>query len=67
MADAAEIWITEDVWRYPGVHELLESHPTEQRTAEFRGIGQPMTVVRIGSTDHAVAEQGSVGASGEQQ
>jgi class 3 adenylate cyclase len=56
MADAAEIWITEDVWRYPGVQELLEPYPAEQRTAEFRGIAQPMPVVRIGSTDHAAAQ-----------
>jgi class 3 adenylate cyclase len=67
MADAAEIWITEDVWRYPGVRALLEAYPAEQRTAEFRGIEHPMSVVRIGSTDHALAGQGSMGASGEQQ
>jgi class 3 adenylate cyclase len=47
MADSDEIWITEDVWRYPGVHELLETHPTDQRTVEFRGIEHPMSVVRI--------------------
>jgi class 3 adenylate cyclase len=56
MADAAEIWITDAVWRYPGVQALLEPHPTEQRTAEFRGIAQPMTVTRIGSAGHAVAQ-----------
>ena len=27
MADAAEIWITEDVWHYPGVDALLEPYP----------------------------------------
>jgi class 3 adenylate cyclase len=53
MADAAEIWITEDVWLYPGVRALLEPYPDEQHTAEFRGIGQPMTVVKIGARDHA--------------
>jgi hypothetical protein len=47
MADAEEIWITEDVWRYPGVQALLEAFPAEPRTAEFRGIERPMTVVRI--------------------
>jgi class 3 adenylate cyclase len=56
MADAAEIWITEDVWRYPGVHALLEPYPAEQHTAEFRGIEQPMTVVRISGRGHAVAK-----------
>jgi class 3 adenylate cyclase len=49
MADAGEIWITEAVWRYPGVQTLLEPYCAEPRTAEFRGIEQPMTVVRIGS------------------
>jgi class 3 adenylate cyclase len=48
MADSEDIWITDDVWRYPGVHELLEPYPVEQRTAEFRGIEAPMSVVRIG-------------------
>ena len=49
MADAAEIWITEDVWRYPGVESLLGRYSAEPRTAEFRGIERPMTVVRIGN------------------
>jgi class 3 adenylate cyclase len=53
MADASEIWITEDVWRYPGVHALLEAYPAEPRTAEFRGMEQPMTVVSVGSRGHA--------------
>jgi class 3 adenylate cyclase len=55
MADASEIWITEDVWRYPGVDALLAPYPAEQRTAEFRGIEQSMTVVSIGSRGHARA------------
>jgi class 3 adenylate cyclase len=49
MAGAAEILITEDVWDYPGVQELLAPYATEPRTAEFRGIERPMTVVSIGS------------------
>jgi class 3 adenylate cyclase len=56
MADAAEIWITEAVWRYPGVQALLEPYPAEPRTAEFHGIEQPMTVLRIGNRGHVVAE-----------
>jgi class 3 adenylate cyclase len=56
MADAAEIWITDDVWRYPGVRTLLEPYPAERHTAAFRGIEQPMTVMRIGSAGHAVAQ-----------
>jgi class 3 adenylate cyclase len=53
MADSKEIWISEDVWRYPGVRELLETYPSEQRTVEFRGIEHPMSVVRIGAQGSA--------------
>jgi class 3 adenylate cyclase len=55
MAGASEIWITGEVWRYPGVDGLLEPYPAEQRTAEFRGIEQPMTVVSVGTRSHAGA------------
>jgi class 3 adenylate cyclase len=55
MADAEEIWITEDVWRYPGVGALVESYPIEQRAAEFRGIEHPMTVLKISGRGHAAA------------
>jgi class 3 adenylate cyclase len=64
MADASEIWVTEDIWRYPGVQKLLEPYPAEQRTAEFRGIGQPMTVVRVGPRGIALTEQNRPQVSG---
>jgi len=64
MADAAEIWITEAVWNYPGVQALLEPYPAEPRTAEFHGIEQPMTVVRVGNSRHAATEQGQPEAPG---
>ena len=54
-ADAEEIWITEAVWRYPGVQAQLEAYSTETRTAEFHGIEQPMTVVRVSSRRHDAA------------
>ena len=47
MADAAEIWVTEDVWDYPGVQALLASHTVEPRTAAFHGVDAPMSVRRI--------------------
>jgi class 3 adenylate cyclase len=59
MADAAEIWITEAVWRYPGVQALLKPYPAEPRTVEFRGIGLPMTVVRISPSEGAAQRQGT--------
>jgi class 3 adenylate cyclase len=49
MADASEIWITDDVWRYPGVQALLAPYAADPRTAEFQGIARPMAVVRVGS------------------
>ena len=50
MADAAEVWITEDVRRYPGVQALLERYPAEPREARFQGVELPMTVTKIGDT-----------------
>jgi class 3 adenylate cyclase len=56
MADAGEILVSEDVWRYPGVERLLEPYPVEERRALFHGVERPMTVLRIGSRDPAAAE-----------
>jgi class 3 adenylate cyclase len=53
LADAGEIWVTEEVWSYPGVRELLGPYPVEPRTAEFRGVGQPLAVRRIGAPGQA--------------
>jgi class 3 adenylate cyclase len=55
LADAGEIWVSEEVWSYPGVRELLGACPVEPRTAEFRGVGQPLAVRRIGAPGQAVA------------
>ena len=46
MADAQEIWITDEVLGYPGVQALLADYPT-QATAEFQGVGRPMPVIRV--------------------
>ncbi len=48
MADAAEICVTDEVWRYPGVRELLERHPTEPTTVVCPGVGRWVGVVRVG-------------------
>ena len=53
MADAAEVWITEEVWSYPGVQELLKPYRAEARTAEFKGVGYPLDVLRIGAPQEA--------------
>ena len=54
MADAQEICVTGEVWVYPGVQTLLEPYPTEQSTADFRGVGRSMAVVRVGVVDSSV-------------
>jgi class 3 adenylate cyclase len=53
MADAGEIWITEDVRHFPGVAPLLEPYTADRRTVAFPGIERPMEVIRIG--DRAAA------------
>ncbi len=55
MADAAEIWITGEVWAYPGVQKLLAAHAAEPRTAELQGVAGPTAVVRIGGRSGAKA------------
>ena len=49
MADAAEIWITEEVWRYPGVQDLLARYTAEPREVMFQGLEHPMSMVRVGA------------------
>src|SRR3954468_1315710 len=45
LADAGEIWVTEEVWGYPGVRELLAPYPAERRTVELRGVERPLGVL----------------------
>lgn len=52
-ADAAEICITDEVWRYPGVQALLEPYPTDSRAVELAGVGRAVGVVRVGITGDA--------------
>jgi class 3 adenylate cyclase len=48
LADAQEICVTGEVRDYPGVDALLAALPTRPVTAEFKGVGRPMPVIRIG-------------------
>lgn len=48
MAEAQEICITDEVWRYPGVEALLSGRETREVKAELRGVGHPVPVIRIG-------------------
>ena len=38
--------------RYPGVADLLGGLPLDDVTAEFRGVGEPIAVTRIGEWPH---------------
>ena len=53
LADAGEIWVTEEVWGYPGVRELLAPYPAERRTVELRGVERPLGVLRVGDLGEA--------------
>ncbi|WP_159711845.1 adenylate/guanylate cyclase domain-containing protein, partial [Geminicoccus flavidas] len=47
MAGAGEIWLTEDVWNYPGVQKLLGGQTAQHEVARFQGIEEPMSLVRL--------------------
>ena len=47
LADAQEICLTDEVRSYPGVAALLAGRDTEAVTAELRGVGRPMPVIRV--------------------
>src|SRR4051794_23079133 len=53
LADAQEICVTGEVRDYPGVEALLANLPTQPVTAEFKGVGRPMPVIRISGPDAA--------------
>ncbi|MFO1073084.1 MAG: DUF5939 domain-containing protein [Geminicoccaceae bacterium] len=53
MAGAQEIWITDEVWHFPGVQGLLEAYALKTRIAELQGIDRPMAVRQIGPRAHA--------------
>ena len=53
LADAGEIYVTDEIWRYPGVQDLLARFPAESATSEIAGLDQPMSVVRISLASEA--------------
>ena len=55
LANAAEICLTEDVWSYPGVQELVTGLPATQTTAELRGVGRKVQVLRVGQAAAATS------------
>lgn len=53
LADADEIYLTEDVYESEGVGEQLESLPVEANIARPRGIDQEVQVFRVAPAAHA--------------
>jgi class 3 adenylate cyclase len=54
LANAAEICISDEVRSFPGVLDLLAPYAQEASMVEFRGVGRPLPVLRIGAaTDTA--------------
>jgi class 3 adenylate cyclase len=49
LADADEIFISEDVFDAAGVREELASFEVEPRTAQLRGVQQELPVFRVGA------------------
>jgi len=47
LADANEIYLSQDIYESDGVAELLESSVIEARTAQLRGVEQEIPVFRI--------------------
>jgi class 3 adenylate cyclase len=61
LADAEEIYLTEDVYRAPGVRELLEGLDVSPRKAQLKGVQRAVDVYRVGlgpdsQTDPVVRE-----------
>ncbi len=54
LANAAEIYLTEDVWFYPGVQKLVAGLPAAPTSAELRGVGRKVPVLRIGQAEATV-------------
>jgi class 3 adenylate cyclase len=47
LAEAEEIFITDEVYTYPGVQKLLEGHPIAPQEARLRGIQKTIKVYKV--------------------
>ena len=48
LADADEIYLTEEVWRSPGVQALLADREVTGQSVHLKGIARPVQVYRVG-------------------
>jgi len=81
LAQAEEIYLSEEVHAYPGVEDLLAPFIVERRVARLKGVHQEMPVVRVAPRDvpernpypppgsdeagHGLADQGHAGDQGQ--
>ena len=49
LADADEIFISQDVYEAAGVRDELKPFAVESRTARLRGVQQELPVFRVGA------------------
>jgi class 3 adenylate cyclase len=49
LANSGEVWITETVWKYPGIDRIVREHElgTDMQEARLKGVGYPTKVVRL--------------------
>jgi class 3 adenylate cyclase len=47
LADADEIYLTDEVWRAPGVQALLADRTVTPRSAQLKGVARPVQVYRV--------------------
>ena len=49
LADADEIFVSQDVYDAAGVKDELAAFPVEAQTAQLRGVQQELPVFRVGA------------------
>ena len=53
LADADEIFVSQDVYEAKGVRDELAGYSVELRTAQLRGVQQELPVFRVGAAGAA--------------